>query len=93
MSPLSRRSFLQRGGAAAAGLVATGTTCAVRDAMARDPSAPSNSELAAEAADQLAILFDSTLCIGCRACEVACNQENDLARSGSETCVAPCAAA
>ncbi len=84
MCPLSRRGFLQRGGAAAVGMVAAGTTGTVAEAMGREPSGRSPDELAEEAADQIAILFDSTLCIGCRACEVACNQENDLARSGSD---------
>jgi len=42
------------------------------------------SETGSVAGEQAAILYDSTLCIGCRACELACNGENDLGRSVDE---------
>jgi formate dehydrogenase iron-sulfur subunit len=37
--------------------------------------------LAHLAANQRALLFDSTRCIGCRACEIACDEANDLGRT------------
>jgi formate dehydrogenase iron-sulfur subunit len=37
--------------------------------------------LAAQAAHQNALLYDSTLCVGCRACELACNTKNELGRT------------
>ncbi|HZD52566.1 MAG TPA: 4Fe-4S dicluster domain-containing protein, partial [Woeseiaceae bacterium] len=40
--------------------------------------------MAARAADQYGLLFDSTLCVGCRACELACASENELGRSAEE---------
>jgi Fe-S-cluster-containing dehydrogenase component len=36
------------------------------------------------AAGQYGILFDSTLCVGCRACEIACASDNHLDRSPDE---------
>ncbi|MCJ7630515.1 MAG: 4Fe-4S dicluster domain-containing protein, partial [Longimicrobiales bacterium] len=33
---------------------------------------------------QAAILYDSTLCVGCRACELACNDQNQLGRTSDE---------
>ena len=41
-------------------------------------------ELAEQAADQMALLYDATLCIGCRACEIACNEKNQLGRTEEE---------
>ncbi len=34
---------------------------------------------------QMAILFDATRCLGCRACQVACKQWNDLEGEGAST--------
>ncbi len=63
----TRRDFLRRavaGGAAAA-------SCAVVAPV----SARGNAERSPEA---LGLLFDSTLCIGCKACVTACKDVNDL---------------
>jgi formate dehydrogenase iron-sulfur subunit len=80
MTALSRRRFLARGSAAAAGLAgATG----VAEAAARTPPG-SGDDLTARAAGQHAMLFDGTLCVGCRACELACNTDNDLGRTPDE---------
>lgn len=62
-----RRDFLKRalaGGAA----VATTTVCP-------DASARGNAE---RSPDAVGLLFDSTLCIGCKACVAACKRANDL---------------
>jgi formate dehydrogenase iron-sulfur subunit len=80
MGGLSRRRFLARGGSAAAGLA--GITAG--NAAAATGSVSSTADLAAEAADQRALLFDSTLCVGCRSCEIACNKKNDLGRTADE---------
>ncbi|HSN14477.1 MAG TPA: hydrogenase 2 operon protein HybA, partial [Anaeromyxobacteraceae bacterium] len=61
---ISRRSLLT--GAVAAGTAAT----LPRDAEARGPKQPSP--------DAVGLLFDSTLCIGCRACQSACKAANKL---------------
>jgi Fe-S-cluster-containing dehydrogenase component len=65
MSP-TRRTFLST----AALTVAAGT--------ARGRSAPPDAE--ARAAGQAACLVDTTLCVGCRKCEEACNRANGLPR-------------
>jgi formate dehydrogenase iron-sulfur subunit len=80
MEGLSRRRFLARGGSAAAGLAAI----AAGDAMAATGSESSTADLAKQAANQHAMLFDSTLCVGCRSCEIACNKKNDLGRTPDE---------
>jgi len=80
MRGLSRRRFLARGGSAAAGLA--GITAGT--AAASTGSALTTSDLATTAAEQRAMLFDSTLCVGCRSCEIACNKKNDLGRTTDE---------
>ena len=61
---MDRRTFLRSAGAAAAGL-----------ASARPASARPVPEVSA---DSLGVLVDTTLCIGCRKCEWACNGANGL---------------
>jgi formate dehydrogenase iron-sulfur subunit len=80
MRGLSRSRFLARGGSAAAGLA--GITAGT--AAASTGLASSTVDLAAKAAEQRAMLFDSTLCVGCRSCEIACNKKNDLGRTPDE---------
>jgi formate dehydrogenase iron-sulfur subunit len=74
MSSLSRRGFLSLAGAGAAGVLAP-------DAAAETPDI---ADLTDRAAEQRAMLFDSTLCVGCRACELACNEHNALGRTTDE---------
>ena len=62
--PFSRRDLLK--GAVAAGAV----TALASEAEARDP--------VPERPDALGMLFDSTLCVGCRACQTACKAANNL---------------
>jgi len=70
--PDSRRGFLKRLGAAA-GLTLFGNK---RTARASGPP---------PAADQIGVLVDTTLCVGCRRCEKACNDVNrDLPRKPAE---------
>jgi formate dehydrogenase iron-sulfur subunit len=61
---LSRRTMLKLGAAAGA------TSLAGR---------PARAEAAARPADARAVLVDTTRCIGCRACEAACAEANNLA--------------
>ncbi len=63
---VSRRSVLRVLGAGAAGVAAAGAVPAEARQRARLP------------ADATGLLFDSTLCIGCRACVTKCKQANDL---------------
>jgi len=83
MDTLTRRRFLARGSVAAAGLAgASGVaTAATRAPLA---SADGGADLTAQAAGQRAMLFDGTLCVGCRACELACNSKNELGRTPDE---------
>lgn len=78
MNALSRRTFLVRGSCAAAGLAGASSSAA---ATPRTPNDSRDETRAAGAAGQHALLFDSTLCVGCRACELACNKKNDLGRT------------
>jgi formate dehydrogenase iron-sulfur subunit len=64
---LSRRSALKAMAAATATTVAT--TLGTRPAKAALVVAPP---------DAVGMLYDSTKCIGCKACMVACNEANDL---------------
>jgi len=88
MELLTRRTFLQKGGgtaasaalgAAAMATVGAGAAAATAGYAPADPQ-----DLAAQAADTHAMLFDSTYCIGCRACEIACDEKNELGRSFDE---------
>ena len=81
--PLSRRAFLRQGACAGAGVALGGGAAGI---LAEDGFAASVSteELTQRAAQQAAMLFDGTLCVGCRACEMACNEDNDLARTTEE---------
>jgi formate dehydrogenase iron-sulfur subunit len=63
---ISRRKFL--GWVGAAGLSTT---------IGKPAAAATNQEFAGYP-DSFAILHDTTLCVGCRSCEAACNKVNDL---------------
>ena len=63
----SRRSFLK--GLAYAGATAAGTVI---------PAAANASEKREAPSDAVGMLYDTTLCIGCKACVVACHEANDL---------------
>jgi Fe-S-cluster-containing dehydrogenase component len=63
----SRRDFLKR---ALAGGAAVSTTAVVPEVSARG-----NADISPDA---VGLLFDSTLCIGCKACVAACKKANDL---------------
>jgi formate dehydrogenase iron-sulfur subunit len=82
---LTRRGFLRRGGGAAAGLATVGARTALAvtagHAAATPDASARLSSLGERAADQFAMLYDSTLCVGCRSCELACNGDNELGRT------------
>ncbi len=85
MSTLSRRGFLKRSGKTAALVSVATPLAAVATQEHGEPDGGGDSQtLALEAADQNAMLFDATLCIGCRACEIACNEDNELGRTEDE---------
>jgi len=65
MKPLDRRSLVGLGAAAAAGAATQ------LEAKERHPVSP----------DYVGVLVDTTLCIGCRKCEEACNRRNQLPRT------------
>ena len=79
MEKISRRAWLKTGGCAAAG-AALGGAALPETALAVE-EVDSAEELAKAAAGQRAILFDSTRCVGCRSCELACNEANNLGRT------------
>ncbi len=81
MGLLTRRSFLRRGGGAAAALAVGAAGASASEAAT---GSPSGNHLQERAAEQYALLFDSTLCVGCRACELACESHKHLGRSGDE---------
>ncbi len=68
MKRLNRRRFVGLGTAAAAG---TATPLGAMTAEERHPLSP----------DYVGVLADTTLCIGCRKCEEACNRRNHLPRT------------
>jgi len=89
MSGLSRRDFFRTGGRLAAGLGAsTGALTIIAPPTSAKERGTADSEaleqLAEKAAGQAALLYDATLCIGCRACELACNEKNQLGRTDDE---------
>lgn len=64
---VSRRQFLKMAGVGVSGL-----------ALAAAQPAPASAETTpAEAAEQPAMLYDTTLCVGCRACQTACRNWNE----------------
>lgn len=69
MEALSRRRFIQL--TAAAGGAAGATAHASESGNGRHPLSP----------DYVGVLVDTTLCIGCRKCEEACNRRNQLPRT------------
>lgn len=81
MGSLTRRGFLSKGASATAALVvgAAGAKTGLAETESENGEA-----LRAQAAQQYALLFDSTLCVGCRSCELACESEHHLGRSGDE---------
>ena len=68
MKRLDRRSFLKLGLAAAAG---TAAPLQAETGEKNHPLSP----------DYVGVLVDTTLCIGCRKCEEACNRRNRLPRT------------
>ena len=69
---VNRRTLLKLGLAASAG---TATSAMA----AGGPQAPQAAEVRSE--DTVGVLVDTTLCIGCRKCEEACNRRNHLPRT------------
>jgi len=74
---LDRRRFLQVGLAAASFATPSGAQAA------QAPGAPPEPAGAAADADHVGVLNDTTLCIGCRECEAACNRRNHLPRTAA----------
>ncbi len=68
----NRRALLKLGLAATAGVSTTTLTAAPTQ---------SSVELPSSSPDQAGVLVDTTLCIGCRKCEEACNRRNHLPRT------------
>ena len=68
MRPFDRRAFLKFGMAAAAG-------------TALPPRAEGRENNHPVSPDYVGVLVDTTLCIGCRKCEEACNRRNNLPRT------------
>jgi ferredoxin len=91
---LNRRRFLRWGlGAAAAGLAAPAVAAqdtppkgappskpAEQAATSSVPAAPVSDRAGMPPAEHVGCLVDTTLCIGCRKCEEACNRRNKLPR-------------
>jgi formate dehydrogenase iron-sulfur subunit len=69
MKPFDRRAFLKLGLAAAASGGAA--PLSADDGEKNHPTSP----------DYVGVLVDTTLCIGCRKCEEACNRSNHLPRT------------
>jgi formate dehydrogenase iron-sulfur subunit len=76
---VSRRSFIRQSATATAGVTGLAATTSVVRATVRDAATT-----AADVGQQQAILYDSTRCIGCRMCELACAEANDLERTPEE---------
>jgi formate dehydrogenase iron-sulfur subunit len=67
---LTRRNFIKLAGASVSGSAVGGMLVSPTSVQA--------------AGDALAILYDPSLCIGCRACQMACKQWNDLPRESTD---------
>jgi Fe-S-cluster-containing dehydrogenase component len=72
-----RRKILQLGLAAAS---AAAPVSALADSQPDAAKSPSGAAAAANP-DHVGVLYDTTLCIGCRECEAACNRRNNLPRT------------
>jgi len=83
MERISRREFLAQGGQAATA-VAVGVAGGATASAAQGPVPQQVEAAQARAASQFAVLFDSTKCVGCRSCELACAAKNGLGRSPRE---------
>lgn len=70
---LSRRTMLKIGIAAAAATAPGSSHTAAQEA--------SVTEVGRQSRDYVGVLVDTTLCIGCRKCEEACNRRNHLPRT------------
>jgi formate dehydrogenase iron-sulfur subunit len=81
MHELSRRSFLKKGSGATAALAVGAGGADIDEAMA---ATSGTAEMKRIAAEHSAMLFDYPLCLGCRACELACESDNQLGRSSDE---------
>ena len=76
---VNRRGFFRIGGRLAGALAVGGVLLArTRSAVARVVTGRGTVDAAS--AGQRAILFDATLCVGCRSCELACAEANALGR-------------
>jgi formate dehydrogenase iron-sulfur subunit len=69
---LNRRTLLKLGLTAASGVAAPGVA-------AQEPATAGDKPAASP--DSMGVLVDTTLCIGCRKCEEACNRRNRLPRT------------
>ncbi len=67
---ISRRDFLKVAGAVAGGITAAGALTQVGLASSGEGNTPLE--------DQKALLYDATYCVGCRECEIACKEDNNL---------------
>ena len=65
---ISRRNFLKTAGASAGGLLLSGLVDEVQ--AASDTAVPVN--------EHRALLYDATMCVGCKQCEIACKRDNHL---------------
>lgn len=66
----TRRRFMGTVAAIGGALGMAGLTSGAKTASAKEIEGP---------ADRYGVLYDLTLCVGCRSCEKACNEENKLA--------------
>ena len=80
---LDRRGFLKLSGVVAAGGAVAQTASS---AIANEVSAAS---AVAPGADDIAILYDPSKCVGCRACQMACKQWNKLPAESADARTLP----
>ena len=74
---LNRRRFLQFG------LAAASASSPVPAEASQSPGQDAAASGPADNPDHVGVLNDTTLCIGCRECEAACNRRNHLPRTAS----------
>ncbi len=68
---VNRRDFLK--------LLGVGAGTAALSSPAEEAAAGNTAETAEEAKNQPTMLYDTTLCVGCRACQTACREWNETA--------------